>query len=148
ILVGALLAVCAGVFAIDALRGSATDTPPPADNAAPVADAAQDAAAQQAAALAAAATPAADAAATDPAAAEQPVADPAVAEEPGVDVDGCLLDVTSVKQGDTGPNVECLQKALTAAGFYNGPIDGNFSHELTAAATQFQTATGLYVDGI
>ena len=59
-----------------------------------------------------------------------------------------MLDVTSVGQGSSGPNVECVQKALTAAGFYTGPVDGVFSPALTASATTFQQATGLYVDGV
>ena len=59
-----------------------------------------------------------------------------------------MLDATSVEAGATGANVECVQKALTAAGFYNGPVDGTFSPALTAAATEFQQATGLYVDGV
>jgi hypothetical protein len=41
-----------------------------------------------------------------------------------------------------------VQKALTAAGFYSGPVDGVFSPALTASATTFQQATGLYVDGV
>ena len=56
-----------------------------------------------------------------------------------IDVEGCMLDVTSVAQGDSGANVECVQKALTAAGFYSGAVDGVFSPALTASATSFQT---------
>jgi peptidoglycan hydrolase-like protein with peptidoglycan-binding domain len=144
ILVGALVVVIAGVFAIDALRRSSPEQ-----------------------------TPAAGAAVTDPVTtpavqrpAEQPLATSLAAadddgtvidDEPGVDdapvtdlidVEGCMLDVTSVAAGDSGPNVECVQKALTAAGFYSGPVDGVFSAALTASATTFQQATGLYVDGV
>jgi peptidoglycan hydrolase-like protein with peptidoglycan-binding domain len=133
ILVGALVVVIAGVFAIDALRGSS----PPDQGLT------------------------AGAVVTDPAttvaAVVQPQTSTAAAEEPAVDdtpvagqidVDGCMLDVTSVAQGASGANVECAQRALTAAGFYTGPVDGVFSPALTASATAFQQATGLYVDGV
>jgi peptidoglycan hydrolase-like protein with peptidoglycan-binding domain len=78
---------------------------------------------------------------------EEPGVDDAPAAEQ-IDVDGCTLDVTSVAQGAAGANVECVEKALTAAGFYTGPVDGTFSPALTAAATAFQQATGLFVDGV
>jgi peptidoglycan hydrolase-like protein with peptidoglycan-binding domain len=136
ILVGALVVLIAGVFAIDALRGSSPDQSP--TDVAVVTDPATTVTAQTVL--------------------PQPVqtvanvvAEPAVADEaPGaqVDVEGCALDVTSVGQGDTGPNVECVQKALTAVGFYSGPVDGVFSPALAASATTFQQATGLYVDGV
>jgi peptidoglycan hydrolase-like protein with peptidoglycan-binding domain len=123
--------VIAGVFAIDALRGSSPDQTP--SGGAPITE------------------PVTSVAETSPvvaaAAAEEPAVDDApVADQ--IDVEGCVLDVTSVGQGSSGPNVECVQKALTAAGFYTGPVDGVFSPALTASATTFQQATGLYVDGV
>jgi peptidoglycan hydrolase-like protein with peptidoglycan-binding domain len=135
ILVGALFAVCAGVFAIDALRGSSPEGSASGDIAA-AGDTVESAAPQ--------------ALVTEPPATTPALDQPAVAEpgEGSVDVEGCMLDVTSVAQGDSGPNVECVQKALTAAGFYTGAVDGVFSPALATAATQFQTATGLYVDGV
>lgn len=131
ILVGALVVVIAGVFAIDALRGSSPDQTP--SGGAPITDPVTT--------VAETSPPAAAAAAEEPAVDDAPVADQ-------IDVEGCVLDVTSVGQGSSGPNVECVQKALTAAGFYTGPVDGVFSPALTASATTFQQATGLYVDGV
>jgi peptidoglycan hydrolase-like protein with peptidoglycan-binding domain len=131
ILVGALVVVIAGVFAIDALRGSDPDQTP--SGGAPIT------------------VPVTSVAETSPAAAAAAAEEPAVDDAPVVDqidVEGCVLDVTSVGQGASGPNVECVQKALTAAGFYTGPVDGVFSPALTASATTFQQATGLYVDGV
>jgi peptidoglycan hydrolase-like protein with peptidoglycan-binding domain len=125
VLIGGLLAVAAGVFAIDALRGGSSggsSTPP-----------------------------AGAAAAVEPIDSVAPEAAPAVATtqpEPAVDVDGCMLDVTSVGLGDSGPAVECVQKALIVAGFYSGAVDGQFNDVVATAASSFQTATGLYVDGI
>jgi len=124
ILLGGLVVVAVGVFAIDALRGSSGGgSTPPADAAAavlPVESVAPDT-------TVVAATP---------------------APEPAVDIEGCMLDVTSVREGDSGPAVECVQKALTVAGFYSGAVDGQFNATVAAAATSFQTATGLYVDGV
>jgi hypothetical protein len=65
-----------------------------------------------------------------------------------VDIEGCLLDVLGVRQGDTGPSVDCTQRALAVTGYYTGPIDGDFSAELADAASKFQAFNGLYVDGI
>jgi hypothetical protein len=143
ILIGALVVVIAGVFAIDALRGPSSGEPAIAG--APVTEPATTAAAQPQASVApvtaAAATSADVSAGGEPAVDDAPVGDQ-------IDVDGCMLDVTSVAQGASGDNVECVQKALTAAGFYTGAVDGVFSPALTAAATAFQQATGLYVDGV
>jgi peptidoglycan hydrolase-like protein with peptidoglycan-binding domain len=144
ILLGALVVVVAGVFAIDALRG-----PSSPDQANAASAPATDPATTIAAAVAAqpqTSAPSSVVTASTAAANEPGVDDAPVAGQ--IDVDGCMLDVTSVAQGSTGDNVTCIQKALTAAGFYTGPIDGVFSPALTASATAFQQATGLYVDGV
>ena len=135
ILVGALVVVIAGVFAIDALRGSSSPDQGPAAGAVATDPATTIAVAVQPQTSVAAAT------AEEPAVDDAPVAGQ-------IDVDGCMLDVTSLAQGASGANVECVQRALTAAGFYTGPVDGVFSPALTASATTFQQATGLYVDGV
>jgi branched-chain amino acid transport system substrate-binding protein len=41
-----------------------------------------------------------------------------------------------------------LQIALTLLGFYTGPIDGQYSPELTAAIAAFQTSVGLPATGV
>jgi hypothetical protein len=67
--------------------------------------------------------------AVDPAAAALGAAAAATPEtvvQPSVDLNGCTLEVTRVELGDTGASVECVQKALTAAGFYTGAITGTF----------------------
>lgn len=61
---------------------------------------------------------------------------------------GCLLEETQVAAGDSGGSVECAQRALRAAGFYDGEITGTFDDATGAAARAFQTEVGLYVDGI
>jgi peptidoglycan hydrolase-like protein with peptidoglycan-binding domain len=128
------------VLAIDALRGSSPDQSPA------VGAVATDPATMFAVEPEPSVAPAAPAAA-----AADPNAEPAVDDAPPgdqIDIDGCMLDVTSVAVGASGANVECIQKALTAAGFYNGPIDGVFSPAVGTAASSFQQATGLYVDGV
>jgi peptidoglycan hydrolase-like protein with peptidoglycan-binding domain len=137
IAIGGLLAVVLGVFAIDALRDSPAEAPP----------------ATAPAAVEQAVTTAAQPAAVMPAAAEQPTVDEGLAGQtgaatPSVDVEGCLLEVTSVREGDSGESVECVQKALAVQGFYTGAVDGVFDTDVASAATAFQTATSLHVDGV
>ena len=139
ILVVALVVVIAGVFAIDALRGSRSDQSPVVG--ATVTEPTTIAPPQPQVSITPVAAAAAADAAGEPAVDDAPVGDL-------IDIDGCMLDVTSVAEGATGDNVECVQKALTAAGFYKGAIDGTFSAALTTAASDFQRATGLYVDGV
>jgi hypothetical protein len=94
-----------------------------------------------------------DAASPAPAAAEAAAfaAAPTTAPEqtaPDVDLEGCMLDVVGVKTGDTGAAVDCTQRALAVTGYYTGEIDGVFSDEVATAASRFQAANGLYIDGI
>ncbi len=96
------------------------------------------------------------AAAMAPAAAPEPA--PSVEAEPtplglsadeiAAEVDGCLIDETSLQLGDSGDGVTCVQRALGAAGYYDGPVDGVFSDALDAATSSFQADQELYVDGI
>src|SRR5690606_36063282 len=65
-----------------------------------------------------------------------------------IEAAGCLLDDTEVAAGDTGGSVECAQRALRAAGFYDGEVTGTFDDATWAAARAFQAELGLYVDGI
>ncbi len=92
-------------------------------------------------------TPAADATGpeglTDAAA-----ADLAVQADPSVELDGCMMDVTSVRLDATGPSVECLQKALTASGYYTGAISGTFDVTTERAVEEFQRQNELLDDGI
>ena len=81
------------------------------------------------------------------------VFEPIVEETPALSSDlvedtGCLLDVTEVRRGDSGENVGCAQRALRAAGFYDGELNGQFDDLTHIAARNFQNQVGLYVDGI
>ncbi len=55
---------------------------------------------------------------------------------------------TTVSSNSSGSDVEVLQRALAAAGFYHGLIDGLFGPITGAAARAFQASQGLVVDGI
>ena len=75
-----------------------------------------------------------------------PAAD--IVAQPSVELDGCTLTVTTVRLDDSGPSVECVQKALTAAGFYSGTISGTFDVATDAAVREFQGSQDLLDDGI
>lgn len=131
VMIGSLMLVVVGLLAIDSIRGGGSGTGGPA--------------------VVAATTPEDQSQSADPAAVASLTSEPAVADataEQAVDLEGCTLDQLKVAEGDSGPAVECVQKALTVAGYYTGPIDGTFSPAVTAAASTFQGALGLYVDGI
>ena len=71
-----------------------------------------------------------------------------IVAQPSVELDGCTVSVTTVQLDDTGPSVECVQKALTAAGFYTGTISGTFDVATDAAVRGFQGSQDLQDDGI
>lgn len=43
--------------------------------------------------------------------------------------------------------IEDIQRALKAAGFDPGPVDGDYGHNTAAAVAAFQTVKGLVIDG-
>ena len=53
-----------------------------------------------------------------------------------------------LKVGSSGDKVTELQQRLTELGFYNGDITGYFGEQTQAAYKRFQSAAGLYADGI
>ncbi len=54
----------------------------------------------------------------------------------------------TLQRGDSGADVEDLQKRLQAAGYYNGPITGFYGTLTEAAVKRFQQDRGLYPYGI
>ena len=57
--------------------------------------------------------------------------------------------VTSVlRQGDTGSDVQQLQKSLLAHGFNPGDIDSVYGQGTVAAVMAFQNSSGLLADGV
>jgi peptidoglycan hydrolase-like protein with peptidoglycan-binding domain len=55
----------------------------------------------------------------------------------------------AVLQADShGPEVEALQKALVAQGYFVGAIDGKFGLKTLAAVVYFQSVNSLALDGV
>lgn len=52
-----------------------------------------------------------------------------------------------LRQGDTGPFVESVQRIISSEGF-TCTIDGNFGSQTLTQVKRFQTANGLTSDGI
>lgn len=53
----------------------------------------------------------------------------------------------TMSQGDHGPRVEVVQKALANAGFFEGKQDGRYGTLLGRAVRHFQGSKGLRVTG-
>ena len=53
-----------------------------------------------------------------------------------------------LQSGDSGFDVENLQRALVDKGFFTGDIDGEYSDDLTEAVKKFQASVNLEQDGI
>jgi peptidoglycan hydrolase-like protein with peptidoglycan-binding domain len=53
----------------------------------------------------------------------------------------------TMSQGDHGPRVEVVQKALANAGFFEGKQDGRYGTLLGRAVRQFQGSKGLRITG-
>ena len=62
--------------------------------------------------------------------------------------EGCVLEGESVRAGNTGTDVMCVQKALISAGYYEGPASGTFDGATAAAVEAMQTDRNLFVDGV
>ena len=61
---------------------------------------------------------------------------------------GVPAPTTTLKPGDTGPQVRALQRALAHLGYSPGTIDGQYGPSTTQAVKSFQTAHGLTADGV
>jgi Putative peptidoglycan binding domain len=59
----------------------------------------------------------------------------------------CKLDRQSIRQGDTGPSVTCLQSALIATGYLSGSPTGTFDIKTVGAVKKLQADKTLFVDG-
>jgi len=58
------------------------------------------------------------------------------------------LPTSTLKPGDTGVQVQELQRALTALGYSTGAADANYGPATQRAVARFQQASGLTADGI
>jgi hypothetical protein len=55
---------------------------------------------------------------------------------------------TTLKPGDSGPQVKALQQELASLGYSVGAIDGNYGQATIKAVTAFQRADHLTPDGV
>ncbi len=62
--------------------------------------------------------------------------------------DSCLMDKLSLRIGESGQSVICLQQALSEQGYYTGSVSGSFDQATFDAAEAMQADRNLYVDGI
>lgn len=56
-------------------------------------------------------------------------------------------DKRLLREGDSGPAVEALERRLAAEGYFTGPVDGQFDRELTRALIAYQKTHQLSEDG-
>ena len=61
---------------------------------------------------------------------------------------GCKMTVLSLRQGESGESVSCLQGALAAAGYFTGSVSGQFDQPTYDAVRRVQEERNLYVDGV
>ncbi len=62
--------------------------------------------------------------------------------------EGCTLSGDALQLNDSGSDVACLQRALTAQGVYGAPPDGTFDDDVLAAVMELQRRKSLFVDGV
>lgn len=60
----------------------------------------------------------------------------------------CPITPESLRQGDTGDDVVCLQRALVRAGVLDGDTTGTYDGATFAAVEQIQEDRDLFVDGV
>ena len=60
----------------------------------------------------------------------------------------CLMTVLSLRHGESGESVSCLQGALAAAGYFTGTVSGQFDQATYDAVKKVQEERNLYVDGV
>jgi peptidoglycan hydrolase-like protein with peptidoglycan-binding domain len=60
----------------------------------------------------------------------------------------CPIEPESLRQGDTGDDVVCLQRALVRAGVLDGDTTGTYDGATFAAVEQIQEDRDLFVDGV
>ena len=58
------------------------------------------------------------------------------------------MTVLSLRHGESGTSVSCLQDALVAAGYLSGTASGQFDQETYEAVRRVQEERKLFVDGV
>jgi peptidoglycan hydrolase-like protein with peptidoglycan-binding domain len=74
---------------------------------------------------------------------------PGTVVDPAGDGDGCTVTMNaSMRSGNSGADVTCLQQALIREGFLTGLASGVYDGATVAAVTKLQTERDMFVDGI
>jgi peptidoglycan hydrolase-like protein with peptidoglycan-binding domain len=60
----------------------------------------------------------------------------------------CPIEPESLRQGDTGDDVVCLQRALVKTGAYDGETSGTYDYPTYQAVRHVQEDRDLFVDGV
>jgi peptidoglycan hydrolase-like protein with peptidoglycan-binding domain len=60
----------------------------------------------------------------------------------------CTMTVLSLRHGEAGESVSCLQSALATAGYFTGAVSGQFDQATYEAVRRVQEERNLYVDGV
>jgi peptidoglycan hydrolase-like protein with peptidoglycan-binding domain len=129
--------------ALDPIGGTSTTIASQASSPATVATVADPSAEGTSKGADAAATPASVAALTADATGLQDL------DGEGVPVgDDCIIEATSVRLGESGADVACVQQALIENGFYDGQASGVFDAATDAAVRSLQEERNLFVDGV
>ncbi len=75
------------------------------------------------------------------------VADNVVESAPAL-TDDCVIESSSLRLGDTGIDVSCLQQALIRDGYLEGSPTGTFDQATYNAVDAVQSEKDLFVDGV
>lgn len=60
----------------------------------------------------------------------------------------CRIEADSLRQGDTGTDVSCLQQALIREGYLAGSVSGTYDGSTASAVQKLQESENLFVDGV
>jgi hypothetical protein len=71
-----------------------------------------------------------------------------IGDEPSATGADCKMDKLSVRVGDSGDAVKCVQQALIKGGYLSGTPSGEFDQATYDAASKMQKEKNLFVDGI
>ncbi len=78
--------------------------------------------------------------------ADEPVETDLAGVEPSSD--SCILTEPTVRKGDIGPDVQCVQLALIERGLLDAEPSGEFDDATHQAVVALQTDANLFVDGV
>ncbi|MDP9463787.1 MAG: L,D-transpeptidase family protein [Actinomycetota bacterium] len=78
----------------------------------------------------------------------QPAEQDVSGDEPSSTGVGCKIDKRSLRLGDSGASVTCVQQALIATGYLSGAPSGQYDDTTFSAVNKLQKEKDLFVDGL